>query len=423
MSEAIPLPAHPGLAHYEALARDLDRAAAAGTVEVWAARWMDQLARELDPVTRSGFPGIGSEAGRITRRWQEARDCGPREFVAREHGFATWEEFAEHVQALSQPGSAVAIFEAAAAAVVHGDAGTLRELLQRRPELVRMRSLRQHHSTLLHYVSANGVEDFRQKTPANIAAIAAMLLDAGAAIDAESDAYGGGSTVLGLVATSLHPQQAGVQMALLQALLDRGAVPDPPHPGGNTRSIVHSCLANGQPEAAAFLAGRGARLDMIGAAGLGWLDLVRRHFVETSPERHAAFEYACWYGQTAVVAFLLDSGIEPSWPNADGETGLHRAAYGAHLDLAALLLDRGARVDVRDDAYGATPLDTALWIWRNTKDAVRRERCYAMVATLARAGATLDPRQWHDPAATGPGMIEAIAAAPRMEAALRGELL
>ena len=38
----------------------------------------------------------------------------------------------------------------------------------RRPELIRQRSSREHRSTLLHYVSANGIEDFRQRTPPNI---------------------------------------------------------------------------------------------------------------------------------------------------------------------------------------------------------------------------------------------------------------
>ena len=58
--------------------------------------------------------------------------------------------------------------------------------------------MREHRSTLLHYVSANGVEDFRQKTPANIVEITRLLLKAGADVNAESESYGGRSTTLGL---------------------------------------------------------------------------------------------------------------------------------------------------------------------------------------------------------------------------------
>jgi hypothetical protein len=114
------------------------------------------------------------------------------------------------------------------------------------------RSTREHRSTLLHYVSANGVEGFRQKTPKNIVEIANLLFAAGAEVDAESDAYGGGCTALDLAATSEHPERAGVQIALLQTLLDRGAEFDRHPDGGKRRSIVRDCIANGQPAAARF---------------------------------------------------------------------------------------------------------------------------------------------------------------------------
>jgi hypothetical protein len=79
-----------------------------------------------------------------------------------------------------------AIFEAAADAIVDGDLATLGRLLSENPGLVRARSSRAHRATLLHYVSANGVEDFRQKTPANIVDVTRTLLDAGAEVDAGS---------------------------------------------------------------------------------------------------------------------------------------------------------------------------------------------------------------------------------------------
>src|SRR5258708_68383 len=68
---------------------------------------------------------------------------------------------------------------------------TLEKLLSENPTLVCARSTREHRSTLLHYVSANGVENFRQKTPKNIVEITKLLLKAGADVNAESDAYGG----------------------------------------------------------------------------------------------------------------------------------------------------------------------------------------------------------------------------------------
>ena len=58
--------------------------------------------------------------------------------------------------------------------------------------LARARSARVHHATLLHYVAANGVEDFRQQSPPNAVTGARRLLEAGAEVDALADTYDGG---------------------------------------------------------------------------------------------------------------------------------------------------------------------------------------------------------------------------------------
>ena len=67
---------------------------------------------------------------------------------------------------------------------------TLKRLLDENPQLIRARSTREHQATLLHYVSANGVEGYRQKTPNNAAKVAEILLQAGAEVDAEAHTAG-----------------------------------------------------------------------------------------------------------------------------------------------------------------------------------------------------------------------------------------
>src|SRR5207244_3993270 len=94
---------------------------------------------------------------------------------------------------------------------------------------------------------AHGFESW-PKFAANIMVINRLRLVAGADLNAESDAYGGRSMTLGLVATSMHPKEAGLQIPLLELLLERGAIIEL-QPG----AAVRSCLANGCPEAAAFL--------------------------------------------------------------------------------------------------------------------------------------------------------------------------
>jgi ankyrin repeat protein len=451
MSDAIPLPPRPNLEQYKKLTKDFQQACKSsdpGAIRQCATHWAGTLTRlQGIEITTQARREIDRKAERIEQRWHEFKKSHERAsrcaladaqfFLAREHGFTSWPKFARHVQALARAHSPVSNFEAAADAIVSGDAATLRKLLRDSPELARERSTREHRSTLLHYVSANGVEDFRQKTPANIVEITRLLLDAGAAVDAQSDAYGG-CTALGLVATSIHPEQAGVQIALLQTLLDRGARLDHPSAGGNRHPLINACLANGQPNAAEFLASLGAPIDLEAAAALGRLDIVKRYFDENGvlqpganrEQMESAFLYACGYGREETVGFLLEHGVDPGLQNSDGETGLHWAAYGPDVDMARFLLQRGAPVDVKENRFHATPLDMALWAWTNSSDSAARsaagdaarEHCYEFIALLTRAGAKLDPQHWQDPGGERPGMLEKIHSDPRMLAALRGEI-
>ena len=104
--------------------------------------------------------------------------------------------------------------------------------------------------------------------------------------------------------------------------------------------------------------------------------------------------------------------------NDGGQTGLHWAAYGAHVDVVKALVERYAPVDVKDKHFNATPLDVALYVWSNSTDQEERERCYDVIVLLARAGATLDPKHWQNE--HGAGILEKIQSDPRMLAALGG---
>ena len=282
----------------------------------------------------------------------------------------SWEHLEAWAEEASSPGSRVSSFEAAASAILAGDAANLKALLRLYPSLIRHRSIRRHHGYLLHYIAANGVE-FRDHYPPNAVELLDILLAAGAEVDAPAFMYEGGDTTLALVATSIHPAKAGVQLLLLEKLLEARATIDAPDPIGYPRSVVNSCLANGRPEAANYLAKKGAMLDLEGAAGVGRLDLVEGFFdatgkltkKATKAKLAAALNWASEYGQTAVVSYLIDRGGDPG-EALNGMHPLHMALLGGHVETIRLLIERGAPLEVCN-MYGGTPLGMAIWAIKN----------------------------------------------------------
>lgn len=400
--DAIPLPPRPDLEQYRTLAKDLIKACRSGdpdAIGAWADRWMESLVRAL-----------GMSDNPRERRWMErtANDVeifankqlrpgaedgcvlAEAQFViARSHGYLTWATLVETVEALGRDGNDVADYEAAADAIVEGDVATLKGLLASNPRLVHARSTREHRATLLHYTSANGVEGYRQRTPKNIVKIAEMLLAAGADVNAEADVYGGGATTILLVATSVHPAGAGVQIELMELLAQAGA--------DLGEDSVRSCLANGQPEAAAWFAERGAPMNFEAAAATGRLDLVRQRFLPngdpkpgiTQEDVQVAFQYACGYGETETAENLLDHGADVGGSTGgDGQTGMHYAVIGGHLDTVRMLLKRKAPLEAYN-MYGGNVLGQTLWSAAHGGDP---DTYVELIEMLFAAGAKLGPR-------------------------------
>ena len=291
--------------------------------------------------------------------------------LARWYTFQNWERLVEYVEAVRTDGSPVHRFESAVEAVVGGDAAGLESMLGANPDLVRARSTRvtphdppEHRATLLHYVAANGVEGHRQKSPANSVEIARTLLEAGAEADALAGMYGGQCTTMSMLVSSEHPAKAGVQVPLVHTLVDYGAAVDG-RGEGEWVSPLNTALVFGYLAAAKALVTRGARVDsIVSAAGLGLVDDVRQMLPEADPERrHRALAISALLGQTDVVRVLLDAGEDPNRFNPDGMhshgTPLHHAACGGHDATVRLLVEHGARLDIKDLLWEATPLGWA----------------------------------------------------------------
>ena len=436
--DTLPLPPRPDIEQYRKRAKSLVTAANSGdpnAVKQWATDWLKALTKLLgveitDFVQGSFDRAIDHLDSDAKARVEKAKAKGDafaladaQHLIARAHSYESWASFAEEIKAL-QTVTRTSVFEQAADAVVTGDLATLDGLLTRHPDLVRARSQRTHHVTLLHYVAANGVEDFRQKTPPNAVAIAERLIAAGAEVDAVADTYGGDlyQTTMNLLVSSTHPAEAGLQSVLAEVLLDHGAAINGLDDNG---SPILTALAFGYRETAETLARRGARIDhVVMAAAVGRLDLVREWVKDanTLSKEHGpyrgpywvnipddakgqielALAWACKFGRADVARYLLDVGVNAKAQDSNQMTALHWACATGLLDVIDTLIARGAELEVRN-TWGGTVLDSTTWFVVNAP--APNADYPRVIERLLRAGA--DPNEVY-PARTGVAEVDRL---------------
>ena len=132
-----------------------------------------------------------------------------------------------------------------------------------------------------------------------------------------------------------------------------------------------------------------SRGGLLPAAREGDVRSLRAALAELGPDASAdpaaeeALRAAAERGQLDSLRALLDAGVDPNAQDDSGKTPLHQIALAKlgpeTAKLVALLAERGARIDARDLATGATPIVLAA-------RATNVDATYA----IARAGAQLD---------------------------------
>ena len=167
----------------------------------------------------------------------------------------------------------------------------------------------------------------------NVDALAAML-DAGADCNGRRAADG---------MTALHEAAAAGALAAAQLLLERGA-----DVGATLQVAAGSERFNWQPLHFAAAEGHAPLVELLLARGADAAAAGQRG--------RTAFLEAAWHGRAGAVRTFLDAGVPvDAHLDVTGATALHLAAALLRVDVAALLLERGADVMALERRRG-TPL-------------------------------------------------------------------
>ncbi|MDA1193507.1 MAG: ankyrin repeat domain-containing protein [Candidatus Poribacteria bacterium] len=186
---------------------------------------------------------------------------------------------------------------------------------------------------------------------------------------------------LRLVAWSGVARTCGVQIALIDALVDAGADPV----GGADNAIV-----NGHLDAAAHLVERGAPLTLTTALFLSrWEDAERLAQTAGGRDKQAALVLAALNGKGEAVARAIAFGADPNANDSgiyEHASPLHHAAWSGSVEAVKALAEAGADLAAKDTANDATPLGWAEYAHKSQKDPERARRFAEVAAYLRERG-------------------------------------
>jgi ankyrin repeat protein len=334
---------------------------------------------------------------------------------AREHGFETWDDLTSRVNLLASSTDAATTepFMAAFGALQSGNVIGFETLLRANPALANERGT--NGNSLLNLAVSfaakpdwkNGVSAIeallaagadvndandRGWTPLHAAAyankpqIAAVLIEKGAALDAE--AHGSGGTPLIAALFWGHREVAdllgrnAVSPNNLRAAAGLG-IPDLVEAcfTGERTLTTEACAARGfyrphsgfpdwQPstdpqevlDEALVWACKSNRVNVLERLVLGGARL------DADPYRGTPLIWAAACNRTEAAAWLLDHGANINQKatfggltHGQGITALHMAAQNGHMPMVKLLIERGADQSIKDDLYHSTPESAAAY--------------------------------------------------------------
>ena len=283
-------------------------------------------------------------------------------------------------------------FYEAVEAIDTGDDETLKKLLAEYPELATARGYFDEYyeypsfrgATLLHHLAG---EPQRVPLPANAVELAEALISAGA--DPNAATYDSIS-VLDLFIESDQLEWAESKPAMIQLLVTNGV-----DVNRNRGEILWDALRERDLELASMLVAEGAAVDLRFAAGVNRVDLMAEffdsegrlkegigHLFHPDPDTVLtaeqimveALNFAAYSGALEAAEFLLDRGVDVNGIASGfhrydrGSAPLHKTVMADQLEMARLLLARGADPLVRARRFRITPYELSNYL--NTSEAL-----------------------------------------------------
>ncbi len=209
---------------------------------------------------------------------------------------------------------------------------------------------------LLWFIADNPIR--YDKLPANIVDITKLIIQFVKREAADSLPFQLDYT-LGLVATGRIPKECGVQIELIDTLIDAGAKP----------GTGIGALAHGNPDAVTHLIKRGGELSLAVAVCLDLNNEIEKLLeLSNNKDKHLALVAAAFYGKKEMLEFLIQKAVDVNgYPDRNSgfhshATALHQAVFSGSLDCVKLLIDAGADLSAKDKIYNGTPLGWAQYM-------------------------------------------------------------
>lgn len=269
------------------------------------------------------------------------------------------------------------LFREIVEAIDSGNTIALQQLLEANPGLVTKRLDTPNEKGyfanpyLLWFVADNPIR--HEKLPSNIVEITKNIIDVLQKNHDDNYQFIVDYT-LGLVATGRIPKECGVQIPLMELLINHGA---------KVKGSVLGPIGQHNFEAAKYLLDKGSDYNLATAVAFDRTDDVKE-FLKTATvsELYVALVVASFFAKADMISSLISAGADVNGSGNNEDFGgfhshasaLHQAVSSGSLEAVKILVEAGANLKATDKAYNGTPLSWAMYMQTEENDETAKKK-------------------------------------------------